>query len=81
MYNAHGNYFGHTRRYSKVMWVKWNLVLVCLEIVLISAQDRCVVSVRMYHRRGNYFGHTQWYTYVTWVNWKLVLFHLEIVLI
>jgi hypothetical protein len=25
------------------MWVKWNLVLVCLEIVLISEQDRCTV--------------------------------------
>jgi hypothetical protein len=25
------------------MWVRWNLVLVCLEIVLISAQDRFTV--------------------------------------
>ena len=24
-------------------WVKWKLVLVCLEIVLISMQDRCTV--------------------------------------
>jgi hypothetical protein len=26
-----------------VTWVKWKLVSVCLEIVLISAQDRCPV--------------------------------------
>jgi hypothetical protein len=25
------------------MWVKWKLVEVCLEIVLISVQDRCTV--------------------------------------
>jgi hypothetical protein len=27
MYHGHGNLFGHTRGTSKVMWVKWNLVL------------------------------------------------------
>jgi hypothetical protein len=27
------------------MWVKWNLILVYLEIVLILAQDRCTVCV------------------------------------
>jgi hypothetical protein len=32
-----------TRLYSCVMYVKWMLVLVCLEIVLASAQDRCMV--------------------------------------
>jgi hypothetical protein len=26
-----------------VTWVVWNLVLVCLEIVLVSVQDRCTV--------------------------------------
>jgi hypothetical protein len=25
------------------MWVEWKLILVCLEIVLISTQDRCIV--------------------------------------
>ena len=25
------------------MWVLWKLILFCLEIVLISAQDRCTV--------------------------------------
>jgi hypothetical protein len=28
---------------SKVMWVKWKLILVFFEIVLISTQDRCTV--------------------------------------
>ena len=31
--------------YSLLMWVKWKLVLVYLEIVLISAQVRCKVYV------------------------------------
>jgi hypothetical protein len=26
-----------------VTWVVWNLVLVCLEIVLVLVQDRCTV--------------------------------------
>jgi hypothetical protein len=26
-----------------VTWVLWNLILVCLEIVLVSVQDRCIV--------------------------------------
>jgi hypothetical protein len=35
------NHFGHTRWYSYVMWVKWKLISVRLDIVLISTQDRC----------------------------------------
>jgi hypothetical protein len=27
-------------------WVMWNLVLVCLEIALVSVQDRCTVSAK-----------------------------------
>ena len=34
---------GTTEWYSKVMYVKWKLVLVCFEIVLVLAQDRCTV--------------------------------------
>jgi hypothetical protein len=26
-----------------VTWVRWNLILVCLETVLVSVQDRCTV--------------------------------------
>jgi hypothetical protein len=43
MYHWHENHFGHTRWYTKVMWVKWKLVSVHLEIALISTQDRCMV--------------------------------------
>jgi hypothetical protein len=43
MYHGLGNHFGHTCWYSKVTWVKWKLVLSHLEIVLISALDRCTV--------------------------------------
>jgi hypothetical protein len=43
MYHRHGNRFGHTRWYSYVMYVKRKLLSVCLEIVLVLAQDRCTV--------------------------------------
>ena len=43
MYLRHGNHFGHTRWYSELMLVKRKLVSIYLEIVLISAQDRCTV--------------------------------------
>jgi hypothetical protein len=33
------------------MYVKWNLVLVCLEIVLVSAQDRCTICTK--HSKGS----------------------------
>ena len=42
-YRRLGNRFGRTRWNSKVVWVKWKLILLCLEIVLILAQDRCTV--------------------------------------
>ena len=37
------NRFGCTRWYSEVTWVKWILVSVHLEIVLVSTQDRSTV--------------------------------------
>jgi hypothetical protein len=43
MYHRLINSFGHTRRNSYVTWVVWNLILDCLEIVLVSVQDRCMV--------------------------------------
>ena len=39
------NHFGPNVWYSYVTWVKWKLVSVHLEIVLISTQDRCMVCV------------------------------------
>jgi hypothetical protein len=35
--------FGRTRQDCKETWVMWNHVSVCLETVLISVQDRCIV--------------------------------------
>jgi hypothetical protein len=29
-----------------VTWVMWNLVLVCLEIMSVSVQDRCTVCTK-----------------------------------
>jgi hypothetical protein len=37
------NHFGCTQWYSKLTRLKWKLVLVHLEIVLILTQDRCTV--------------------------------------
>jgi hypothetical protein len=39
--NRLGSHFGRTRWNSKVIWVKWKLLSVYLEIVLILVQDRC----------------------------------------
>ena len=38
-----GNHFGWTRWNSKVMRLKWNLVTVRSEIVLVLVQDRCMI--------------------------------------
>jgi hypothetical protein len=43
MYHRLRNRFGHTRWYSYVMYVKWKLISIHLEIVLISTQERCTV--------------------------------------
>jgi hypothetical protein len=43
IYHRLRNYFGRTRWNCLVKWVMWNLVLVYLEIVLVSVQDRCTV--------------------------------------
>ena len=44
MYHVHGNHFGHTRMVllGNVL-LKWKLVLVRFEIVLVLAQDRYTV--------------------------------------
>ena len=39
------NHFGCIRWYSDVTWVKWILVSIHLEIVLILRQDSCTVCV------------------------------------
>jgi hypothetical protein len=44
-YHRVGNHFGCTRWYSKLTRLKWKLVLIHLEIVLILTQDRCMVCV------------------------------------
>ena len=37
-YHSLTNHFGHTQSYSYVMRLKWKLVSVCLEIVLVLTQ-------------------------------------------
>jgi hypothetical protein len=43
MYQRHRNCFGCTGWYSWVTRLKWKLVSIHLEIVLVSMQDRCTV--------------------------------------
>jgi hypothetical protein len=46
MYHRLKNHFGHTRWYFKVMRLKWKLVSVYLEIVLILTQDGCTICAK-----------------------------------
>ena len=46
MYHRLRNRFGRTRWYSQVTRLKWDLVSVRLEIVLVSVQDRCMVCAK-----------------------------------
>ena len=46
MYHRLRNCFGRTRWNSQVTWVMWNLVSVCLEMVLVSVLDRCTVCAK-----------------------------------
>ena len=43
MCNRHINHFRCNRWYSYVTRIKWKLVSICLETVLILMQDRCMV--------------------------------------
>jgi hypothetical protein len=40
------NRFGCTRWNYWVTWVMWNLIFVCLETMLVSVQDRCIVCAK-----------------------------------
>jgi hypothetical protein len=45
MYHRLKNYFERTQWYSYVTRLKWKLVSIRLEMVLILTQDRCTVCV------------------------------------
>ena len=45
-YHRFRNHFGRTQWYFKVTRLKWKLISVCLEIVLILTQDRCIVCAK-----------------------------------
>ena len=46
MYHGLKKHFGRSRWNSYMIWVIWNLVLVYLETVLVSVQDRCTVCAK-----------------------------------
>jgi hypothetical protein len=45
-YRRLGNSIRATQWHSYVLWVMWNLVSICFEIVLALVQDRCSVCVK-----------------------------------
>jgi hypothetical protein len=57
-----------------------SLLLVRMETVLVSVQNRCTVCTKL-TRLGNHFGQNRWYSKVTKLKCKLVPVYLEIVLI
>ena len=71
------NHFGVSRWYSSVTRLKWKLVSVQLEIVLVFTHG----LRQTYHRLRNHFGSAWWNSLVMWVMWNLVLAFLEAVLV
>jgi hypothetical protein len=63
------------------MVLKWMLVSVHLEIVLILVQVRCMVCVEHTIRSEIVVGCTRWISKLTLVKWNLVSIHLETVLV
>ena len=63
------------------MYVEWKLVLVCIEIVLVSAKDGCPVCVECTSGMEIALGTPEWYSKVIYVKWKLVSVCFEIVLV
>ena len=59
----------------------WNLVSICLEIVLVSGEGRSTVYAKHTIGSENRFGHTKWYYKGMRLKWKLDSVYLEIVLI
>ena len=60
--------------------LKWKLISIHLEIVLILTQ--IVACLRQtYPRLGDHFGRAQWNSYLTWVMSNLVSIRLETVLV
>jgi hypothetical protein len=59
----------------------WNLILVCLEILLVSMQDRCPVCAEHTIGSENRFVCTCWKSLITWAMWNLVSIHLATVLV
>jgi hypothetical protein len=63
------------------MRLKWKLVLICLEIVLILTQDRCTICAKRTIGSKIILDVPSGYYLVTRPKWKLVSVCLEIVLI
>ena len=57
-YHRLSNQFGRSRWNSMVKWVIWNLILVPLETVSVSMQDRCTVCAERTIGSENHFGRT-----------------------
>jgi hypothetical protein len=56
-YHRLGNHFGRTRWYSEVMWFKWKLISVHLEVMLILTQDSYTVCANVPLARKLFWRH------------------------
>jgi hypothetical protein len=57
--------------------LKWMLISVHLEKILILAHDRCTVCAERTIGSENNFGPTRWNSMVMWVMWNVVLVRLK----
>ena len=60
--------------------LKWKLISVCLEIVLILTQDRCTVCAERTIASESFWMHPK-ELLGEWVMWNLVLIRLDMVLV
>ena len=63
------------------MYVKWKLVSICFDIMLVLAQDRCTVCAECTSGKEIALGTPKWYSKVMYVKWKHVSVRFEIVLV
>ena len=63
------------------MCVKWKLVSVCFETVLVLAQDRCTVCAECISGMEIALRTPEWYSEVIYVKWKRLSVRFEIVLV
>jgi hypothetical protein len=79
-YHKLRNCFGRTQ-WNLVTWVKWNLIVVRVETMLVSVQDRCMVCTKRIIGSENILDAPDGTSRLQRLKCKLVSVHFKIVLI